>query len=192
MATLPVRRAGAVIIGGPSDGAAWLLATSLEGAQLVRVEGPRLILSDTAIAAPWPQAPAGLRYRPGTNLVDGIGGADAPAAVVALDPAYRAAVREDGMLLLDATPAGIHVGGAVATPWPGVLLASGEGPPGVEDSLSAWRRRGDDWERFWSLSVPGAISALATRSEGRVADVVVAIETAAGAELLRLELRSTP
>jgi hypothetical protein len=187
--TPPVRHGGAVIVGTPSDGAAWLLSSYLERAQLVRVEGPRLVLVETADAAPWPQAPAGLRYKSGTNLVEGMS-ADAELDILALDPMSRAVVREDGTLLLDATPAGIRVGSAIASAWPGMLLASADRAPAGEDRVIAWRRTAGAWEECWSIALPGTVSALAARGDSRRADVLVALRTATGAELVHLELRS--
>jgi hypothetical protein len=42
------------------------------------------------------------------------------------------------------------------------------------------------------VTLPGSVTAIAARSETRSADVVVALHTAAGPELLRLELRPAP
>jgi hypothetical protein len=144
------------------------------------------------VAAPWPSAPEGLRFRPGTNLVEGIRGDAGAFAILALDTASRAVVREDGMLICDEREAGIRVGSAIASLWPDSLLASTAAPPGAEDALLLLRRARGSWERSWSAALPGSVTAVAARPETRGADVVVALQTAAGHELLRLELRPAP
>jgi len=187
-----VRHGGGLIVGRSDESAAWLLSSYAEGAQLVRVDGPRLVLGDVAAAAPWPSAPEGLRFRPGTNLVDGVGSDAGAFAIVALDTASHAVVREDGMLILEAGETQLRVGSAIASLWPDALLASGAGPPGAADALSLLRRAGAAWERVWSVALPGDVTAVAARSGARAADVVVALRSAAGPELMRLELRPAP
>jgi hypothetical protein len=185
---LPVRHGGGVIVGVSEEGAAWLASSYLAGAQLVRVDGPRLVLGDVAQAAPWPGAPEGLRFRPGTNLVDGIEG----LPLVAVDPVSRAVVREDGMLMVDSAAAGFRVGSAVASLWADTLVASAPGPPALGDTLLVLRRSDGLWKQWSSMPVPGTVTAMAARAGARSADVVVALHTPAGAELLRLEVRTEP
>lgn len=192
VAVAPVRHGGGLIVGRPDERAAWLVSSYAEGARLVRVDGARLVLGDTADAAPWPGAPEGLRFRPGTNLIDGLATGDGAQLIVALDPVSRAVVREDGMLLVDAVPTGMRVGSAIASPWPRTLVASAPDPPAVEDALLVLRYVGSGWQEALKIRVPGVVSALAARGGSGASDVVVALVSAAGPELLRLELRPQP
>lgn len=192
VAVAPVRHGGGLIVGRPDERAAWLVSSYAEGARLVRIEGPRLLLGDTADAAPWPNADEGLRFRTGTNLVDGLVTGDGAQPIVALDPVSRAVVREDGMLLVDSAPTGMRVGSAIASPWPRTLVASAPDPPSTEDALLVLRNDGSGWEEALRIRVPGVVSALAARGGSGASDVVVALASAGGRELLRLELRPEP
>ncbi len=189
----PVRHAGGVIIGRAGDPAAWLLTSHAPRPRLVRIEGARLVLDVEAEAAPWPDAPLGLRFRGGTNLLEGLEkGAERPA-LVTLDPVSRAAVAEDGSLLVNAVSIGLRVGSAIATLWPGSLLASAADPPGAEDALVLVTREGGHWRVAPAIRVAGVVRALAVDAEGAAAArVVVAVVAAGGNELLQFEARPRP
>jgi hypothetical protein len=188
-ATSPVRHAGALIVSRPDEKAAWLLSSHAQGARLVRVEGARLLLSGAADAAPWPDAPEGLRFQPGTNRIDGFATADGPQPLVALDPISRALVRDDGMLLVDSSETGVRVGSALASLWPRTLAASAPDPPSAQDAVVVLRKQSDRWEEALRIEVFGRVIALAGRGDGGAADLLIALLTPAGCELLRLELR---
>jgi hypothetical protein len=192
-AASPVRHAGGAIIARAGDPAAWLLTSHAARPRLLRIEGARLVLDVEAEAAPWPDAPLGLRFRAGTNLLEGLEAGVTRPALVALDPVSRAAVAEDGTLLVNAAPAGVRVGAAIATLWPGTLLASAAEPPGAEDALILLSRERGRWRLAPALRVAGVVRALAVNPEGAAAArVVVAIATPGGHELVCFEARARP
>jgi hypothetical protein len=188
-ATPPVRHAGALIVGRPDEKAAWLLSSHAPGARLVRVEGARLLLADAADAAPWPAAAEGLRFQPGTNRIEGFATDDGPQPLVAVDPTARALVRDDGMLLVDSSETGVRVGSALASLWPRTLAASAPDPPSARDAVLVLRKQADRWEEELRIEVVGRVAALAGRGDGSAADLLIALLTPAGCELLHLELR---
>jgi hypothetical protein len=192
-AALPVRHAGGLILGHIDDSAAWLLSSHAPRARLVRIDGRRLLLDAEADAVPWPDAAQGLRFRMGTNLLEGLEVAGARPALVAVDAASRAAVVEDGALLVDSAPTGTRVGGAVATLWPGMLIASAADPPSSEDSLLVLSRVGGAWRVAPGIRVGGAVRALAAHADGAATGrVAVAVAAAGRFELLHFEARRRP
>lgn len=188
----PVRHAGGLIVGRPGERAAWVLSSHEARARLVRVDGARLALGDEADAAPWPNAPEGLRFRPGTNLLDGLVVGGAPLTVVSADSASFAVVLEDGALYVDSGATGVRVGGAIASLWHGTLLASAPLPPSEEDALLVLGSEGGAWRAVQRIGVRGTVAAVTARGGVGVAEAVVAVVTGGRCELLHLELRLAP
>lgn len=189
-----VRHAGGAILGRPGDPAAWLLSSHAPRARLVRIEGGSLVLDAEADAAPWPEAPEGLRFRAGTNLLEGLELDGSRPALIAVDPAAGAAVLEDGGLLVGAVLTEARAGGAVATLWPGALVVSSAEPPGSSDTLVVRSRAGKAWSSGSALRIPGSVRAVAALpTETGAARVAVALARASGGVELRMfEARLRP
>src|SRR5436189_118171 len=83
-----------------------LLSSHAREARLARIDAGRLSLAETAEAAPWPGAREGLRFFAGTNRIDGLAAAGVAQPLLALDVRSRAAVRDDGMLLVNGEETG--------------------------------------------------------------------------------------
>src|SRR4029077_20458668 len=82
-----------------SDAAFWALTSRSPRALLFAVEDGRLVERQEAAALPWPGCPSGLRYRAGTNLIEGaIAGVPAGPYLGLDDSAPRVAVTTDGSL----------------------------------------------------------------------------------------------
>jgi hypothetical protein len=97
-----VRAPGALLLTSP-DHAIWLLASRLPHALLLSLEGKRLVPRSEADALPWPGAASGLRYRPGTNLIEGELAGLGPGPFLAV--ATGAVVSAEGELRVASLPA---------------------------------------------------------------------------------------
>src|SRR5258708_37885577 len=89
-------------------GLVWAVTSRSPRASLFPVEegGRRLGERVVADALPWPGSPGGLRFRPGTNLLEGtLDGLGAGPFLAATDALMGAAVAPDGRLRMSA-PAG--------------------------------------------------------------------------------------
>jgi hypothetical protein len=143
---------------------------------------------------PWPGIANGVRFRPGTNLVEGALDAVGSGPFLALDGdgAALVAIGADGMLLspggADGPETGPRVGSCVAAPRPGTLVATAPGPPGTRDALLFLDRQPPHAERA-RLPIDGAVRALAARAAGARSRVVAAVEGEGGSTtLLALEI----
>jgi hypothetical protein len=99
----PVRWPGGLLNVVEEDRALWALASTREGAVLFTVQAGRLAEGERAPAMPWPRCRSGLRYRPGTNLLEGEVDGLGPGPFLTLDAVSAAAVAADGRLLLAGT-----------------------------------------------------------------------------------------
>jgi hypothetical protein len=104
-------------------------------AALIAVQGAGLIERQQADAVPWAGAALGLRYRPGTNLIEGALTSLGPGPFLDLDSAEGGlAVTADGRLrCLGCRDE--RVGRGLAGLWRGFLVASSPAPPGADDAL---------------------------------------------------------
>src|SRR5712692_9745404 len=123
-ASLPVRFPGGTIYVPPAEGAAWVLTSRSPRAVLFSFDNGRLEERQQAEALFWPRTPRGLRYRPGTNLLEGAVADLGEGPFLRLDP-RGAAVAPDGRLWM-ASPEGpraidAKVGGGLARPAPEML-----------------------------------------------------------------------
>jgi hypothetical protein len=166
-----------------ADAACWAMTNGMHDALLYAVEGNRLLLRERAAALPWPGAPAGLRYLPGTNVLER---GDERLARVA-EGGW--AVMDDGTLLQADRAGGLRVGTALAPLWEPFALASAPLPPGQGDALLLLERGAAGAAIAETLPVDGSIRALAAQVAGRRARVVVAVEPSE-AGLLVLEFRA--
>ncbi len=189
-----VRAPGGLLL--PGDDAVWVLTSRSQRATLFAVEkGSRpLVERLQAAALPIPGSPDGLRYRPGTNLLEGTLPGLGPGPFLAFelsDP--EVAVDADGQVRL-ASPdgpkyAGLRAGPALTVLWPGVLAAASAAPPGAVDSILVLAREGAELKLRETLPVSGAVRALAATARGTSVRLVAAVEDPGATRLLVLDLR---
>jgi hypothetical protein len=191
----PVRTPGGILWTSDRENAFWALTSRVPRATVFAVEGERLsVASPAADSVPWPGVANGVRFRPGTNLVEGVADAVGSGPFLALDGdgATLVAIGADGMLLTPGGPSGPEtgprVGSCVAAPRPGTLVATAPGPPGTRDALLFLDRQPPHTERA-RLPIDGAVRALAARTAGARSRVVAAVEGEGGStSLLALEI----
>src|SRR5262249_41020048 len=154
------------------------------------MEDGRLKVRTRAEALPWPGNPAGVRFRPGTNLIEGQGEALGRGPFLALDPTGAAAVDEDGELRPPSpgggARGGLRVGGALAALWTGMLVASSDAPPTRDDALCFIQASDRDAGIVDRLPVEGAIRALASRPSAGGARLLASVEESEGRTRLLL------
>jgi hypothetical protein len=185
-----VRFPGGTLRVAERDAAFWALTSRSPRAWLFAVENGRLVERQEAAALPWPECPSGLRYRPGTNLIEGAIAGTAPGPYLAIDDtAPRVAVTADGVLR-EGAAAGPAAGPAVTALWPGVVAASSPRPPGEDDAiLIISTSRAEGPRLLDTLRVEGTVRALAGRERGTGMRLVAAIEERdRGARLLVMDL----
>jgi hypothetical protein len=185
-ATAPVTRfpGGALAVG--TDEAAFWAVTSLTGsAVLVNVEGARLRVAGTAEALPSRATGSGLRFRPGTNLLDARVGSATDGPFLAVEPASETwVVASDGRLGRAGGPAvtwsETRVGPALAVLWKGVLAAASAEPPARTDRILVVNVHNGAPSVAGALDVEGGVRALAARAQGAGAILAAAVEDADG------------
>ncbi|HEX6739078.1 MAG TPA: hypothetical protein VF310_12435 [Vicinamibacteria bacterium] len=184
-----VRWPGGLLHVVEEDHAVWAIASTRDAAMLFTVQSGRLTEREQARALPFPGCRTGLRYRPGTNLLEGEVEGLGSGPFLALDAAAGAAVAADGRLLVvGATTTGVRVGPTLAALWPQYLAASTGLPPGKDDALLVFGRDGGAVREVWRVPMPGPVRALAGRlREGR-ARMVAAVTEGGESRLLALEL----
>jgi hypothetical protein len=183
---LPVRKNAGMIALAAESRDAWVLTNSMARAVLVGVEQDRLVLGATADAIPWPGLPGGIRYREGTNVLQGVVPEENPQRLIGLAPGRSdIAVDDDGELLALAPGAahveeGIRVGPVLAGLGSDDIIASSADPPGDHDTLVLVHRDGDEWTTRRCLTVSGAVTALAARLAAGRAHVACACSLPGG------------
>jgi hypothetical protein len=190
-----VRFPAALIALDGSGSAAWVLSNRDESAHLVDLEGDRLsVRVDTdAEALPWPGSLSGVRYREGTDWIEGSLEALGTGPFLALARSDEpVGVSTGGLLLRDKTDTSseavdLTVGPMLAPLWPGVIATSGAKAPGARDAIVVLERRAA-FEEAGVIPVEGAVRALAGHVIKGGARLVASIEREAGYELLRLDL----
>jgi hypothetical protein len=185
-----VRAAAGMLVASEREASLWAMTNRSPRAVLLELDGSRLVERAQAEALPWPGSPAGLRYRAGTNLLDGALptlGAGPFLAVRSVDG--DAAVLLDGQLRLAGAPGGPRVGPALARLGRGLLAAPSADPPGDEDSLLVLARDDSGVRLAEALPVEGAVRALAARTKDEATHLVLAVERSGATHLLFLDLR---
>ncbi len=187
-----VRSPGGLLRVAERDAAFWALTSRSPRALLFAVEDDRLVERQEADALPWPACPEGLRYRPGTNLIEGaVRGLGAGPYLGLDDSALQVAVTADG-ILVEGAATGPVVGPPLAALWPGVVAAASARPPGEDDSVlivATSEGAGEGPRVLDSLRVDGAVRALAGRVHAESARLVAAVEDVAdGPHLLVMDL----
>ena len=176
-----VRFPGGVLLAAESESACWALTSRTPRAVLYSLDGHRLTPTHQADVVPWPRVAAGVRFRPGTNLLEAAApGIDGP--LLALEPEEGWVVGADGALarLGASEPAASErrAGPALARLWPGWIAAASPDPPGEQDRILLYRDAAGPMAA--SLPVEGAVRALASRRHGANAYLAAALEDAGG------------
>lgn len=177
---LPVRNAAGLLLLVENESALWVLGNRSPGAVLYGLEGGALVKRLEAQAVPSPDAPQGLRYRTGTNLIEGSlpGLGDGPFVAATLD---GLAVSPDGVLRAASSSAGegpvepMRVGTALATVGDLAVVTSPL-PPGEADRLMLVTWRQNPPGLLLSLPIEGAVRAVAARRRAVGVQVVAAVE----------------
>jgi hypothetical protein len=176
-----VRFPGGVLLAAESESACWALSSRTPRAVLYSLEGHRLTPTHQADVVPWPRIAAGVRFRPGTNLLEASApGIDGP--LLALEPEEGWVVDADAALARlgasDAAASERRAGPAIARLWPGWVAAASPDPPGEHDRIFLYRDAAGPVAA--SLPVEGAVRALPSRRHGASAFRAAALEDAGG------------
>jgi hypothetical protein len=176
-----VRFPGGVLLAAETESACWALTSRIPRAVLYSLDGNRLTPTHQADVVPWPRIAAGVRFRPGTNLLEAAApGVDGP--LLALEPEEGWVVGADGALARlgasDAATAERRAGPALARLWPGWVAAASPDPPGEHDRILLYRDAAGPAAA--SLPVEGAVRALASRRHGANAFLAAALEDVGG------------
>lgn len=182
----PVRTPGGLLVTSAKPDSFWALTSRAARAAFISVEGSRLVERQQADTVPWPAAPQGLRYLPGTNLIEGAPAPFGTGPVLDLDSA--AAISAERRLLCVGCR-DQRVGLGLADLWPGFLAVSSPAPPGAQDSLIVLEHTEAGLHTRLRVPVDGGVRALAGRVDQRAARLVAAITVPAeGDYLLVLDL----
>jgi hypothetical protein len=171
----------------------WVLRTGWPEALLFTYQdgdGGVWVTKGGAEAIPWPLAPNGLRFRPGTNVIEGTIDGLTGSSFLALSADGAVAVDADNLLHHPDGGVPLRVGAAAARPWADVALTASPtlSPP---DSLLAIRLPLSAETPATTLArLDGRVEALTTFVEKDQAVVLVAIETPESSHvILRLDVR---
>jgi hypothetical protein len=183
----PVRLPGGIVRATEAEAACWAMTSRGPRATLFSFEGGRLNAAQQADAVPWPRTPAGVRFRPGTNLLEAaLPGIEGP--VLALEAEQGWVVGADGLLARagasDLAGPRTRAGAAITSPWPGLLAAAGPDAPGPHDQILLLRD--STLAVAGSIAVDGAVRALASHRQGGTALLAAALEDPAGGFRLAL------
>jgi hypothetical protein len=188
------RRPGGVIRASAGAPDFWVLRSGWPEALLFAYEegahGITWIAKGGALALPWPEATNGLRFRPGTNVLEGVVEGLPGTSFLALSADGALGVDAEGVLHHpDGGPA-LRVGSAVARPWTDVALATAPVFGPVDSLLAIPLPLSPGAVAKTVASVDGAIQALATFVEKDSAVVLVGVRaTDATYQVLRIDLR---
>jgi hypothetical protein len=190
----PARKAAALLAVDGAASTAWVLTNRAEKACLIAIDGDRLSLRAQADALPWPGSPLGVRYREGTDWIEGsVEGLGAGPFLTLLPGDGALGVSPDGQLVGSGPPsekgeAPMIVGPTLARLWPGAIAASTAAPPESGDAIVVLDRDHAAWSEARALAVDGAIRAIASWRTPQGAVLVFSTDTSQGYELWRLRL----
>jgi hypothetical protein len=181
-----VRAPGALLQASERDAAVWALTSRSPRAVLFAVEARELLEREQAVALPFPATARGLRFRAGTNLIEGdVEGLGAgPFLDVAAADTVFAVSPEGRLLVAGRNDVQTRLGPTLAPLWPGFLAASTVAPPGAADAFVVIAT--DAAVPLMSCPAPGAVRAIAVRVHGEAARVAVAVDGADGGSSLLL------
>jgi hypothetical protein len=177
-----VRAPAGIVAADPADDTCWVATNRGEGATLYSLDGDRLWeVERAAVALPWPDAPRGVSFRPGTNLIEADVAGLGPGPFVRVGRGW--AIGNDARLLVsgsDAPPA--RVGFAAARIGPRAFVVSDPVPPGANDRLSIVEA-GSAAVRA-SLPVAGAVTAIAAVTRDGETAIVAGVARDGAARLM--------
>jgi hypothetical protein len=185
------RRPGGLIRAAAGTPDFWVLRSGWPEALLFtyedRPDGIALTSDSGAEALPWPAATNGLRFRPGTNLIDGVLEGLGASPYVALSADGTIAVDADNLLRRPGGGAPLRVGSAVARPWSDFLVASSP-TTRAPDSLVAVALAEPDTAAPLA-GVEGLIRAIATSTEKDAAVLLASVDAGDSHLVMRLDLK---
>ncbi len=187
----PMRAPAGKLWAPAPDEPVWVLEAAAAEAVLLEVRGDRLVERSRAAALPWPGAASGLRYRIGTQLLEGLPppfGPDPGLTVEKLPPGTLVVSADAHLLLPDGTPTDLRVGPSLAWLWSDVVAAPSARPPGPRDSIQIIALSPTSATRIDSIEVAGAVRALAARTGGTQIRLVVGVDDGGKSHLLLLRL----
>jgi hypothetical protein len=192
-----VRAPAGLIVMDPESDAAWIVTNRSIRTWLVAWSDDRLSLRAEAEAAPVPGSVRALRYREGTNWIDGTVPHLGSGPFLAIELAERDwAVTTSARLLstnakvVKDESERLRVGPTLAALWPGWLATSTDHGPGSGDALLILARHKGIVREVAALPTDESIRALASRHAGTHMRLAVASETATGAtRLILLDLK---
>jgi hypothetical protein len=186
-----VRTPGGLLQGTERDGAFWAMTSRSPRAALFGMEGTELVERQTADALPFPGCARGLRFRPGTNLIEGEveGLGPGPFLELAISD-HVIAVSPEGRLVAPALApeSAPRVGSTLAALWSGVFAASRASPPAAPDAVLLLAREGDSYAATASWPVTGPVRALAARVHEQDARLAAVVGEEPGASLVLIDL----
>jgi hypothetical protein len=175
-----VRAPGGLLQASERESAVWAMTSRSAQPVLFAVEGAELVERQRADAMPFPGCPRGLRFRSGTNLIEGEVeglGAGPFLDVAAADATF--AVSPEGRLLSAERPeTAPRVGPTLAPLWPGLLAASLPSSPGQDDAVVIFAPSAA--VPVATCPVPGPVRAVAARVHGDTARLAVAFDETEG------------
>lgn len=186
--TAAVRAPAGIVVSTPGESAFWVATNLADGAVLFSIDAGRLHETERAPVFPFPGAPRGARFQPGTDRI----AMDLPA--LGEGPHLRIgagtvrwAIGGDGRLgFADAGWSDLRVGSAAAELWPGTMATTSALAPGAGDAITIRDTR--PMTVLMTIPVTGAITAMAARAGERVAVVAAAVEDGGIDRLVFLEL----
>ena len=187
----PVRFPGGTIVLPPAEAAAWVLTSRSPRARLYGFDGGRLEERQQADALPWPRTPGGLRYRPGTNLIDAAVEDLGEGPFLRLD-ARGIAITTEGRLRMASAEGGrtldVRAGGALARLGAELLAVSAADPPGPRDGVMLLDARDPARPAVQTLPMDGPVRALAGRAADGRMRLAAAVEEERGTHLVLIDL----
>jgi hypothetical protein len=184
-----VRVPGGILHASEREAAVWAMTSRSRRAVLFALEKGDLVERQQAAALPFPACPGGLRYGPGTNLLEGdvepLG--RGPFLDVAAAEPLLAVSPEGRLLAAGRSEMGPRVGATLAPLWPGLFAASLPVPPGEDDGIVVRAATADT--ALFTCPAPGAVRAITARVQGETAQLAVAMDEGEGrSSLLVFEL----
>jgi hypothetical protein len=185
-----VRNPGGILAPSSDRKTLWALTSCAAQALLVDVRDDHLSERARADAVPWSGAAAGIRYRDGTNLIEGPLAGFGPGPFVALAAERGVAVAHDGevfppLLEGDAQP---RAGSAAATLSDSLVALSSAGPPAETDTILLAARTTQRLELVKELEVGGSVRALAALPARGRTKLFAAVDRSDASRLLLIEL----
>lgn len=173
----PVRHAGGILRAVEGERSAWAATSRARGAVLFGVDDAALVERQRADAVPWPRSPGGLRFRPGTDLIEGSVEGLGSGPFLHLEESGLAVDREGRLLGGSGPNEELRFGPTLAALWPRHLAVSTAAAPGERDAVLVLSLAPPLAPRpIAELPVPGSVRALAARTAANRAWLVAAVE----------------